>query len=196
MADMENVVEETFEEEVETTENVVDTTENEEYEDNTEYSKEELEAFNWLKINPEEATIKDLAKLALRVKKTESKVIANKTQKKETKDTPITSRDEVKRLLAEEKFYDKNPEAEDYRKEIEKYQAKGLSLDDAYLLASKKDKEVEQRREIYWKWLVKWSQNVEWMSAVSIDDFDRMTPQAQDEYTKKMTAKYWKVKFK
>lgn len=169
-----------------------ETTQNEEVEETQEETWEE-ETITW-----EQAM--EWKKKAERLDKAEKALVekkkAEKAQKKETKDTPITSRDEVKRLLAEEKFYDKNPEAEDYRKEIEKYQAKGLSLEDAYLLASKKDKEVEQRREVYWKWLIKWSQNVEWMSAISIDEFDRMTPQAQDEYTKKMTAKYWKVKFK
>lgn len=83
----------------------------------------------------------------------------------------------MKKILAEERFYDKNPEAELYRKEIEKYQTKGLSLEDAYLLASKKDKEVEQRRETYWQWLVKWSVKTDWISTISIDDFDRMTAQ-------------------
>lgn len=147
----------------------------------------------------EDITYEQALEWKKRLQKAEKKLVdlkkQAKTKEKQT-DNPISSKDEVKKILAEERFYDKNPEAELYRKEIEKYQTKGLSLEDAYLLASKKDKEVEQRRETYWQWLVKWSVKTDWISTISIDDFDRMTPQSQDEYTKKMTAKYWKVKFK
>ena len=147
----------------------------------------------------EDITYEQALEWKKRLQKAEKKLVdlkkQAKTKEKQT-DNPISSKDEVKKILAEERFYDKNPEAELYRKEIEKYQEKGYTLEDAYLVASKNDKEVEQRREIYWKWIVKWSQNVEWMSVVSIDEFDRMTPQAQDDYTKKMSVKYWKVKFK
>lgn len=120
---------------------------------------------------------------------------AEKQTKRETKDIP-TSRDEVKRLLAEEKFYDKNPEAEAYRNKIEKYQTKGLSLDDAYLLATRQDKEIEETRATYGKWIVKWNTWSDVIASISLDEFDRMTPQLQAEYTNKMTTKYWKVKFK
>ena len=137
-------------------------------------------------------------KKAERLDKAEKALIERKKAEKQKKkeDAPINSKDEVKRIFAEEKFYDKNPDAEAYRKEIERYQDKGLSLEESYILASKSDKEVEERREVYGKSFVKWSWTSDWLSVISMDIFDRMTPQAQTEYTTKMTAKYWKIRFK
>jgi hypothetical protein len=64
------------------------------------------------------------------------------------------------------------------------------------VLASKKDKEIEANRDIYGQSIVQWSTTQSSISAISIDDFDRMTPTMQAEYTNSMTAKYWKIKFK
>ena len=148
--------------------------------------------------NYSELTEEDYNREVQRREKAEKALVELKKQLKQTKTTEVVwnPKEEVKRILAEEKFYDKNPDAEAYRETIEKYQTKGLSLDEAYLLASKKDKEVENRREIYWEWIVKGSQNSDSVTSVSLDEFDRMTPQAQDEYNKKMINKYWKIKFK
>lgn len=99
----------------------------------------------------EDITYEQALEWKKRLQKAEKKLVDLKKQAKTEKktDTPISSKDEVKKILAEERFYDKNQEAESYRKEIERYQTKGLSLEDAYLLASKKDKEIIERREIY-----------------------------------------------
>ena len=66
-----------------------------------------------------------------------------------TKQTTDTPKELLKSILAEEKFYENNPEARVYENKIEDYKKKGLSLDDAYLLASKSDREIEENRNIY-----------------------------------------------
>lgn len=135
---------------------------------------------------------------AERLDKAEKRLVELKKQSKEAKhDAPIGSRDEVKAILAEEKFYDKNPEAEAYRKKIELYQKKGLSLDESYLLATKSDKEVEANREVYGKWVIKWNaQATEGIKTVSVDQFDHMTVAEQNSYTNSHKARYGTVKFK
>lgn len=137
-------------------------------------------------------------KKALRLEKAEKKLVelkkASKTIKNES--ASVSSKEEVKQILAEERFYEKNPDALAYQEKIEGYKSKGLSLDDAYLLSSKWDREIEQNREIYGQSFVKWEVSNEVISTVSIDTFDRMTSQAQAEYTEKMSSKYGKVRFK
>ena len=132
------------------------------------------------------------------LEKAEKKIVdlkkANKTIIK--KDVPINSKEEVKKIMAEERFYEKNPDAESYREKIEEYQKNGLLLDDAYVLASRKDKEIEKNREIYWESFVKWEAGADVISSVSLDTFDKMTPKAQADYSDKMINKYWKIKFK
>lgn len=139
-------------------------------------------------------------KKAERLEKAEKKVVELKKQSKKIEkkeDTPIiNSKEELKQLLAEERFYDKNPDANSYREKIEEYQKKGLWLDDAYLLASREDKEIEKNREIYWKSFVKWEQTKTDISTVTSKEFEKMSTQAQEDYTNKMTTKYWKIKFK
>lgn len=131
--------------------------------------------------------------------KAEQKLVELKRQLKETKkpdNVTINSKEEFDRFWEEKEFYKTNPDANSYKKEIESYQSKGLSLDDAYSLASKKDKEIEENRSIYWQSILKWSANTESLSSVSIDTFDKMTPTAQKEYSNKMIQKYWKIRFK
>jgi len=128
---------------------------------------------------------------AERLSKAESKIVELKKQAKDNS----KSWEDVRAILAEEKFYDKNSDAEPYRKEIEKFVKVWISREDAFDLVSKKDKQVEETRKVYWKPLVgskSWSD----ISVLTIESFDKMTPSSQDEYTKKMTEKYGTVKFK
>lgn len=186
MAELENQVEENQEEETtyvdETTEN------NEDYQDDSQEDEQITyeQALKW-----KEDLKKASAKLA-ELKKAEKE--QKKVIKKENSET--NPEEIVRKLLAEEKFFDKNPEAIAYKDKIKEYQNKGLSLDDAYILASKEDRENEKLRDTYWQWFVKWQANTESIWAVSIEQFDSMTETQQEEYTSKMTAKYWKVKFK
>ena len=163
-------------------------------EENEELEENEEEQENEEEISYEQAL--EWKKKAERLEKAEKKIVEFKKQSKKKDDTPINSKEELKQLLAEERFYDKNPEASQYKEKIEEYQKKGLWLDEAYFLASRNDKDVEWNREIYWKWLVKWNQIKEDMSVVSLDAFDRMTPEQQEHYSDKMTKKYWKIKLK
>lgn len=137
----------------------------------------------------------DKAEKALVDKKKAEKLA--KASENKNKPTDINPRDEVKRLMAEERFYEKNPEAESYRQKIENYQEKGLSLEEAYILASKSDKEVEENRNIYWKWLIRWASSpTEWIKLVTISEYDKMTESEVNKYNDDMKAKYWVVKFK
>lgn len=139
-----------------------------------------------------ELTVEDYQKEKARREKAEKALVE---LKKQVKNAP-KSTDDVRAILAEEKFYDKNPDAEPYRKEIESFVKKWLSRDDWLMLATKKDAEVEKIRNIYWKSLV-WGKGItEWTWIVSMEQFDSMTSQAQDEYMQKMTKQYGKVKFK
>lgn len=115
--------------------------------------------------------------------------------KKQVKISKAEKPDDVRTILAREKFFDKNPDAEKYRKEIEKLEWKWLSTEDAYYLASKEDREVDKQREVYWKSFV-WDNWWDSFAPVSIKEFDKMTVDKQNEYTEKMTSKYWGVKFK
>jgi len=164
------------EEVIETTDKVVEN--NEEIIETTDYEEEEL-------------TVDDYKKEKQRREKAEKALVELKKQIK----TAPKSTEDVRAVLAEEKFYDKNPEAESYRKEVEWFFKKWLSREEWLILATRKDKEVERNREVYWKSLVWWKW-VQELSAVSIDTFDKMTPQSQEEYTKSMTSKYGKIKFK
>ena len=142
----------------------------------------------------------ELKKKADRLDKAEKALVekkkAEKAQKKEN-DNNLNPREEVKRIMAEEKFYDKNPEAESYRDKIESYQQKGLSLEEAYILASKQDKQIDESREVYGKSIVNGNTNSsEWVPAVDIDTYDRMTESQQNDYNSKMQSKYGKIKFK
>jgi hypothetical protein len=79
---------------------------------------------------------------------------------------------------------------------MEKYQKKWLSLNESYLLSTKLDIEIDENRKIYWKGVVKWSTNTEWINLVSVKEFDNMTPIQQNDYSTKLESKYWKIKFK
>lgn len=171
--------------ELEMEEEVIDTTEtiDEVVEDNNEPTEEED--------TETELTVDDYLREKQRREKAEKALVE---LKKQVKSAP-KSQEDVRAVLAEEKFYDKNPDAESYRKEIESYFKKWIKREDALYLVSKKDTEINKTREIYSKSLV-WSSNNDWLAIVSIDTFDNMTPQSQEEYTKKMTSKYGKIKFK
>lgn len=168
--------------EIEQEEEIIETIE-EVVEDNEEPTVEEQEE--------EEITVDDYFKEKQRREKAEKALVE---LKKANKQTPKSS-DDVRAILAEEKFYDKNSEAEAYRKEIESYVKKWLSRDEAYLIVSHKDNEIQKTRDVYWKSLI-WKWDNSWIAIISIDDFDKMTPKSQEEYTNKMTSKYGKIKFK
>jgi hypothetical protein len=88
------------EEVIETTDKVVEN--NEEIIETTDYEEEEL-------------TVDDYKKEKQRREKAEKALVELKKQIK----TAPKSTEDVRAVLAEEKFYDKNPEAESYRKEVE-----------------------------------------------------------------------------
>lgn len=134
----------------------------------------------------------DWKKKAERLEKAEKRLVE---LKKSRKLAPKNTED-VRAILAEEKFYDKNSEAEPYRKEIEAYVKKWLNRDEALVLVTRKDKEVEKTREVYWDSMIGTSDTSGGVSILTIEQFDSMTAEAQDEYTQKTTSKFWGVKFK
>ena len=132
-----------------------------------------------------------------RREKAEKKIVELKKDQKTNTNTSTTSKEDVRKILAEERFYDKNPDATPYRSKIEEFQEKGLSLDDAYLLASRADKEVDESREVYGKGLIRGNQApTEGIKMVSVDDFDRMSESEQNKYNEAHTKKYGAIKFK
>lgn len=181
MAELEN------EQEIETTdvdvnEEVNDTDDVEDTQDESEDITYE-QALDWKKqLQEKEDKIKELW----------DKIYAHKKAKK----VAPKNTEDVRAILAEEKFYDKNPEAESYRKDIEKYVKKWIERDEAMILVTRKDKEVEKTREVYWDSMIGTSDTSGGVSVVTTEQFDSMTPEAQDEYTQKTTSKFWGVKFK
>lgn len=147
-------------------------------------------------------TIDDYKALLERNKKAEQTLYEikkeNRLNKDNKKSETITSREDIKKMFLEEKFYEKNPDAENYREKIENYQnINKLSLQDAYDLATKPDKIIEENRKIYWKWVIKWNtQGTEWIALVSMDEYNNMTDDQINKYTSDMKSKYWVVKWK
>ncbi len=186
-------------------EEVIDIIESEESEQFIENNEEEVvnqlftdEQAKLLKrfgVNPDNATTDDLIKLAERAYNSESKKVE---LKKQNKLSIPSSREDIKKIIFEEKFYEKNPDAENYRDKIENYQTiNKLSLQDAYDLATKPDKIIEENRKIYWKWVIKWNtQGIEWIALVSMDDYNNMTDDQINKYDSDMKSKYWVVKWK
>ncbi len=106
-------------------------------------------------------------------------------------------RELLKSILEEERFYEKNPEALEYKEKIEFYRIKWLSLNESFVLASSQDKWIEEKRGVYWKQLVQWNQsNWDWIKILSIQDYDRLSTEELNKYNSEMKSKYWVVKFK
>ncbi|MDA3854784.1 MAG: hypothetical protein PF569_00895 [Candidatus Woesearchaeota archaeon] len=138
MAELDNKEELDTTEDVDTNEDYQEDNQNEESQDQSqdkdEYSREEVMV---------------LKTKADRLEKAEKKLVelkrVNKSIKKE--DAPSNSREELEKFYEEKEFFKNNPEANSYKEKMAEY--KGLSLDDQYLLASRKDKEIEKNREVY-----------------------------------------------
>ena len=181
-------------EEIDSNETIDETQDNQEqdYEYEAGEKAEEEDEITW-----EQA--QEWKKKAERAEKAEKRLVELKKQLKEKKtyvDKPINSKDEVKRILQEERFYEKNPEAESYREKIESYQNKWLSLDEAYLLATKNDAQINDTREVYWKSIVRWNWATEGINLVSIEQYDRMTEAEVNKYNEVCKSKYGAIKFK
>ena len=188
---------------IDSDETIDETTDNQEqdYEDETtdnqeqDYEDEEEEQED--EITWEQA--QEWKRKAERAEKAERRLVELKKQLKEKKtyvDKAINSKDEVKRILAEERFYEKNPEAESYRDKIESYQNKWLSLEDSFLLATKNDKQIDENREVYGKSIVRWNWSTEWINLVTVDQYDNMTESEVNKYNKICKSKYGAIKFK
>ncbi len=143
-------------------------------------------------------TIDDYKALLERNRKAEQKLVELKKENKQIKPESITSREDIKKIFFEEKFYEKNPDAENYRDKIEQFQTiNKLSLQDAYDLAIRDDKKIEENRNIYWKWLVKWNtSSTEWVVLVSLDEYSNMTDEQINKYDSAVKSKFWVVKWK
>lgn len=105
----------------------------------------------------------------------------------------------VRDIPTESKFYDKNPEAEQYKDKIETLvKSNKLSREDALFLASKEDREIDSNREVYAKSNLGWKASgwEGWDGVITNDKFDSLSVTAQNEYIEKMKAKHGRVKFK
>ena len=131
--------------------------------------------------------------------KAEKSIVEKKKElaKKTSTQSPIDIKEAVKQIREEEKFFEKNPEAESYREKIEEYKSKWLSLDEAYLLATREDRKVDELRWVYGKSIIQGDQT-SWdvIKLVSVKEYDQMSDKQQDEYNDKTVSKFWAVKFK
>ena len=130
--------------------------------------------------------------------KAEKSIVEKKKElaKKTSTQSPIDVKEAFKQIREEEKFFDKNPDAESYRDKIEEYKKQGLTLEEWYSLASKKDEYVNSTREVYWTSIVWQTADTSWLKVISSDTFDSMTRHEQAKYTDDMIKKYGAVKFK
>lgn len=102
----------------------------------------------------------------------------------------------IKEELEQEKFFDKNEDALAYKDKILEYKSKWLTLDEAYILASKSDREIDNNRA-YSESSIAWRQTSTWeVALLSIKEFDRLNSSAQSEYMNTCKAKLGTVKFK
>lgn len=87
------------------------------------------------------------------LKKANKKIaMLEKGQKKNVIGNESLDDTRVRNILAESRFYDKNPDAEQYKDKIETLvKSNKLSREDALFLASKDDREVDENREVYAK---------------------------------------------
>ena len=140
-------------------------------------------------------------KKAERLEKAEKALVerkkADKLASKAQTQSPIDVKEAFKQIREEEKFFEKNPDAESYRDDIEGYKAKWLSLEDSYLLASKNDKNIDELRWVYGKSIVT-GESSPWdlLKLVSIWEYDKMNTKAKEEYNEKTKSKYGWVRFK
>lgn len=170
-------------------------TQNEELETLIEENNDELET--------SELTEEDYFKEKARREKAEKALIEFKKQLKAQK--PLEKKQEtsnvdiktlVKEQLEEERFFSKNEDANLYKDKILEYKNKWLSYDDAYVLATRKDKEIEKNK-VYSDGNITWKTNPwENVTLLSIKDYDKLPTKLQDEYLKNTKAKLGKVKFK
>ena len=149
-------------------------------------------------IDPDNASTDDLLKVIQRAEKAEKLIVANKKAEKATPKSELPSDIMTKSDYEMDKFLAKNPEAEQYKDKIETLVKNNkLSREDAYILASKDDKEIDSNREVYAKWVIAGKSGwMEWDGVISIDKFDSLPINKQNDYIEKMKAKHGSVKFK
>lgn len=141
-------------------------------------------------------------KKAERLDKAEKALVERKRAEKEAKkqeeiESTDNPRQTVKEIMAEERFFEQNPEAEWYRDAIDGLKKKWLSLEDAYYIASKKDREIDNTREVYGKSIVQGNQiSGDSVKLISVSDYDKMSEKEQDSYNDVTSKKFWGVRFK
>jgi len=150
-------------------------------------------------------TYEEYLALKERLEKAEKKIVENKKSAKLNKkesanaetDSSASVDELVERKLAEREFYRENPDAKAYKESIDSYVRKGLSHDEAYMLASKKDREIESNSNAYGKPQVAGrAEGTESVQLVTVSQFDKMSSSEQAAYLGKTASKFGEVKFK
>lgn len=153
----------------------------------------------------EEVTLEDYQKTKAELERAKKKIVAlskltkKEKESKETSPKKEVSEDDLDAILEKRDFYKSMPDAGEYKVEIEKlYEASGgkFSRQELYAKLSG-DSEIEENRKVYGKPAVsgKQSQN-ESFSAISLSQYDKLSPSAQKEYNAASKAKFGGVKFK
>lgn len=152
----------------------------------------------------DEPTLEDYQKTKAELERAKKKIVAlSKLSKKEKVSEPApkkeVSEDDLDAILEKRDFYKSMPDAGEYKADIENlYEASGgkFSRQELYAKLSG-DSEIEENRKVYGKPAVsgKQSQN-ESFSAISLSQYDKLSPSAQKEYNASSKAKFGGVKFK
>lgn len=167
----------------------------EELETQIEESNDELET--------SQLTEEDYFKEVARREKAEKALVELKKQLKATKPLEkktasweIDVKTLIKEQLEEERFFSKNEDAVLYKDKIIEYKTKWLSYDEAYLIATSKDKEIENNK-VYAQGNITWkSTSWEDVKLLTIKEFDKLTQDQKNTYFENTKSKLGTVKFK
>lgn len=120
-------------------------------------------------------------------------VAQKKSSKKAQKSEPVDDIDaKLDARLEMRDFYKNNPDASEYKEEIEAYQKKGISRDDALTLISMKASKEKKSAEPN---VVGRSRVNKGFGKVSSEEYMKMSPSAQKAYMKASTEEFGELVF-
>lgn len=131
-----------------------------------------------------ELTVDDYNREKARREKAEKALVELKRKAKELEAKPSESGEYITKAdLALEKFLDKNPELNDYTKELWEYQKKWLSLDEAKTLILNSDKARTNREKLNSLGLSDWETSSK-KSSYTMSELDKLASKDPQEYAR------------
>lgn len=150
-------------------------------------------------------TVDDYKKVVDELSKARKKIAVLSKEKKATKDAPNESKkpevteEELETMLERRDFYRSNPDAKEFKDEIEKlHSASGGKFTRSELYAKfSGDDEIEENRRVYSKPSVEGKQaKGETFTALTVKQYDKLTAKEQKAYNEASKAKFGGVKYK